>query len=128
MNKTITNNSCKTIINKLNKIIRSEIRATIRLLNGMFGHSGAIDTSFRNIEQLVPRHFDHTNSLIPFCHFNRRLHKSVLYILRNRLVRRSGTSNQDARTALCAYFNEVPVIGALLVAEGTRSRYFLNKG
>jgi hypothetical protein len=70
MNKTITSNSCKTIINKLNKIIRSEIRATIRLLNG----------------------------------------------------------NQDARTALCAYFNEVSVIGALLVAEGTRSRYFLNKG
>jgi hypothetical protein len=42
------------------------------------GHSGTIDTSFGNMERLVPRHFDHINSLMLNCHFKHQLQKSVL--------------------------------------------------
>ncbi|MEO6523822.1 MAG: hypothetical protein ABIN91_19215 [Mucilaginibacter sp.] len=49
-------------------------------------------TSFRNIKLLVPQHFDHINSLTINCHFLQRIYKSVLHILRNRMVKPRGIS------------------------------------
>lgn len=55
---------------------------------------GPLITLFRNGEPCVPRHFDHINSLTINCHFLNQLHKAMLYMLRNYLVKRHGMSIQ----------------------------------